>query len=326
VRHPGVEQRLVPDVRRRTDRVRQRRAEPPQSGDRVFALVDRAGVAHSCDHYGLPVDRRRQEWGGWGRGQHDNGHQLIGRRRHELPVGFENLARPGGRVEHHAGQDGRADQMQAILERRHHAEVAAAAAETPEEVGMLIGAGTQELPVSSDHVGREQVVYGEPVPTHQPAQAPAESETSDPRVRHDAARSGEAEGLGLTVDLTPKQSWLRARGPRDRIDPEALHRGQIDDDSAIARRRAGNIVAAAAHGDDELPLAGEPHGGPDVGDAGAARDEHGAAVDGTVPDSAGDLVLRIACADQLAAKLSRELGEGSVVQHRDVAKVGVEHG
>ena len=84
-------------------------------------------------------------------------------------------------------------------------------------------------------------------------------------------------------------------------------------------------MAAAAHGDYELPLAGEPHGGPDVGDAGAARDEHGAAVDGTVPDSAGGLVRRIACADQLAAELSREVGEGGVVQHRGVAMVGVEH-
>jgi hypothetical protein len=216
--------------------------------------------------------------------------------------------------------------MEAILERRHHAEVAAAAAKSPEEVGVLVGAGTQELPVSGDHVGREQVVDGEPVPAHEPAQAPAEGETSDPGVRHDAARSGEAEGLGLTVDLAPKQSRLRARGPRDGIDPEALHRGQIDDDSAIARRRAGHVVAAAAHGDYELPLAGEPQGGPDVGDAGAARDERGAAVDGTVPDSTGGLVLRIACADQLAAELSREVGEGGVVQHRGAAMVGVEHG
>jgi len=85
-------------------------------------------------------------------------------------------------------------------------------------------------------------------------------------------------------------------------------------------------VAAAAHGDYEVPLAGEPHGGPDVGDAGAARDERWSAVDGTVPDAAGGLVWRIACADQLPTELSREVGKGGVVQHRGVAMVGVEKG
>ncbi len=145
-------------------------------------------------------------------------------------------------------------------------------------------------------------------------------------MRHDAARSGEAEGLGLAVDLAPKQSRLCAGGPRHRVDPEALHRGQIDDDSAIARRRAGHVVAAAAHGDDELPLAREPHGGPDVGDPSTACDEGGAAVDGPVPDAAGGFVRPIACADQLPPELSREAGEGGVVQHRSIAMVGVEHG
>jgi hypothetical protein len=85
-------------------------------------------------------------------------------------------------------------------------------------------------------------------------------------------------------------------------------------------------VAAAAHREYELPLAGEPHGGPDVGDAGAAGNERGAAVDGAVPDSAGGLVRRIACTDQLAAELSREVGEGGIVQDRGVTIVGVEHG
>jgi hypothetical protein len=85
-------------------------------------------------------------------------------------------------------------------------------------------------------------------------------------------------------------------------------------------------VAAAAHGDQELPLAGEPQDGPDVGNTGAARDERGAAVDRTVPDSAGSLVRRIACANQLAAELSRELRESGVVQHGSVSRVGVEHG
>ena len=57
----------------------------------------------------------------------------------------------------------RADRMQPERERGDHAEVAAAAAHRPEQVGVLLGAGRDEAAVGQHHVGRQQVVDGQAV-------------------------------------------------------------------------------------------------------------------------------------------------------------------
>ena len=50
--------------------------------------------------------------------------------------------------------------VQAELEIRHHAEVAAAAAHAPEQLRILFGAGVPQLPVRGDHVDGLEVVDG----------------------------------------------------------------------------------------------------------------------------------------------------------------------
>ena len=54
----------------------------------------------------------------------------------------------------------RADRVQLELEAGDHAEVAAAAADRPEQVGVLVGAGAHRLAVGGHDVGGEQVVDG----------------------------------------------------------------------------------------------------------------------------------------------------------------------
>jgi hypothetical protein len=46
---------------------------------------------------------------------------------------------------------------------KHHAEVAAAAAQPPEQVGVLVLAGRHELAVGGDDIRRQQVVAGQAV-------------------------------------------------------------------------------------------------------------------------------------------------------------------
>src|ERR671938_324018 len=65
--------------------------------------------------------------------------ELLRRTRHEVAIEAEDLARPGLRVQRHATED-LPKRMQAVLERGDDAEVAAAAAHAPEEVGVLLGA------------------------------------------------------------------------------------------------------------------------------------------------------------------------------------------
>jgi hypothetical protein len=65
-------------------------------------------------------------------------------------------------------------------------------------------------------------------------------------------------------------------------------------------------------------------GRPDVGGAGAARDEPGMTIDGTVPDRAGGIVLRVTGADELSTEVSRQPGEGRIIDSGGVATFGRE--
>jgi hypothetical protein len=52
----------------------------------------------------------------------------------------------------------RVDLVQVELELGHHAEVAAAPTDRPEQVGVLVGRGGDDAPVGEHHVGRHEVV------------------------------------------------------------------------------------------------------------------------------------------------------------------------
>src|SRR5579862_659897 len=78
------------------------------------------------------------------------------------------------RVSDQTGQHG-ANGMKLILHRRDHTEIPAAAAQTPEQVGVLRSAGGEQLPVGRDYVCRDQVVAGEAMLTRQITPSAAES-------------------------------------------------------------------------------------------------------------------------------------------------------
>jgi hypothetical protein len=64
--------------------------------------------------------------------------------------------------------------VEAEVERRDHAEVAAAASQRPEQVGVLVLGRPQQLATGRHDVGGEEIVDGEAVLAHQPADATAE--------------------------------------------------------------------------------------------------------------------------------------------------------
>ncbi len=88
---------------------------------------------------------------------------------------------------------------------------------------MLLLRGSDELAIGGHHVGGEQVVGGEAVLAHQPADPTAECESGDAGVADDAARGRQAVGLGLVVDITPQGTALYPGGPRARVDPYGSH-------------------------------------------------------------------------------------------------------
>jgi hypothetical protein len=95
-----------------------------------------------------------------------------------------------------------------ILKGGDDPEVAATAPQTPEQVGVLVVAGDDELAVGGDHVAGCQAVDGEPKPAHEVADPAAQGQPADAGVGDDAAGHGQAERLGLVVDLAPETATL----------------------------------------------------------------------------------------------------------------------
>ena len=108
--------------------------------------------------------------------------------------------------------------------------------------------------------------------------------------------------MGLAIELAEEHPRLHAHAACARVDVDALHAREIDHEAAVAQRAPADVVAAAAHRDEEVVLAGEPHRGDHVRQPRAARDQPGMLVDAGVPDPPRLLVLGVAGANQPAAE------------------------
>ena len=259
-----------------------------------LALVEVAVVAEQQRDQRVAV--RRGQQGGARLG-------LVGEGAAVVAVEAQHVAGGGARVEHHPAEHQRPDRVELVLERRDDAEIAAAAPERPEQVRMLVGAGGDERAVGGDDVGREQVVAGEAVLAHQPAEAAAQRQPADAGVGDGPAGRGEAERLGLAVEFAPEQAALGVGRARSGVDADALEAAQVDHQAAVAHGVAGRAVAAAAHRDPEIVLSSEVDGVDHVRDAAALHDHGRPAVDHAVPDLAGVVVAVVARADHRSANV-----------------------
>ena len=192
--------------------------------------------------------------------------------------------------------------MEAELERGDHAEVAAAASQCPEQVGVLVLGRPQQLAVGRDEVDGEEVVDREAVLAHQPADATAEGETGDAGVAHDAAGGGQTVHLRLVVDVAPERATLHPGPAVGGVDADAPHGREVDDDPVVANGGACHVVASAAYGDLQVVVAGETHSRNHVGGPDASGDQARAPVDGTVPDCTGNVVVGVIGTNQLASE------------------------
>ena len=140
----------------------------------------------------------------WGDGaEPDDAAELVGCFGGEVPVEAQHVGGVVGGPEDGSGQHGRADGMQGEPERGDDAEVAAAATQRPEQIGVLLGGRPDDVGFGGDYLGGQQVVDGEPVLAHEEADAAAEGEPADAGVADDAAGGGQAVGLRVMVDVAP---------------------------------------------------------------------------------------------------------------------------
>jgi hypothetical protein len=232
----------------------------------------------------------------------------------EVAVAAEDLAhvldRVGGVEERHLGSE----HVQAELERGDDAEVVAAPAQRPQEVGVFCGAGTDDAAVGGHHLRADQVVDRHAVLAAVPAHPTVEREAGDAGRGDDTAGGDQAVRLGRGVDIGPAGASLDADPAGARVDVDGAHFTEVDDERTVGDGAAGVVVAAAPDGDRQPVLAGERDGG-DVGGGGAAAgDERRPAVDHAVPDATGLVVAWVVRGDHVARQaLGEDAGEGVAI-------------
>jgi hypothetical protein len=168
------------------------------------------------------------------RAQPDDVAELVRRVGDEFTVEAQDVGGVLGLPEHRSGHDGGADGVQREPERADDAEVPAAASQRPEQVGVVVGRCPDDVALGGDQFGLHEVVNGEPVFAHEPADAAAQAEAADSGVAHDAARGGQTVCLCLVVDVAPQGAALDEGRALDGIDGDGAHRREVDHDSVVA--------------------------------------------------------------------------------------------
>ena len=201
----------------------------------------------------------------------------------------------------------RARLVQLELELRHDPEVAAAAAQCPEQVGVLLLGRHEHVAGSRHDAGGEQVVDGQPVLAAQPPHAAAEREPGDAGVADQPDGHGQPVRLGRRIEVAEQGTAAHLGPPRHGIHGHLVHRAEVDHQAVVHDGRARHAVRPAAHGHLEAVGSGEPDGCLHVRLVGTSRDGERAAVDGRVPDAATLVVRRVVGADDLATQSAAKL-------------------
>jgi hypothetical protein len=139
--------------------------------------------------------------------------------------------------------------VEPVLEGGGDPEVAAPAAQPPEQLRLGLGVDPQPLAVGGDQVDRAQVVDGQAEPAHGVPEAAAQGQPADAGVADDPGRGGQPEPLGGAVQLAQQDSAGGAGRAALRVDPDGLHRRQVDHQPTVDDRVAGHGVPAAADRD-----------------------------------------------------------------------------
>ena len=282
-----VEHLLQRDVRHRRHQLEQRRAPPSRIGATTAARAPR------------PIQSRRRAARSPGAKWYCSGTNGAGgalRPMRGSPVAScgsvsmksrakRSASRPAVEAEEEQPEvDQRADRVERELERRDDAEVAAAAAQRPEQIGVLVRRGAHDARRRRSRPRRRPGCRTlSPALLGEPADAAAERQPADAGVADEAAGRRPARAAWVAASTSAQVAPPpHTRTPRRGIDGDAVHRAEIDHQAAVADRVAGVVVAAAATRSSARSRARADRVR-DVLRRAAARDHRGLAVDVAVP-------------------------------------------
>ena len=304
-REQRVERGVQRRVRQRGDHLGHDRCHVAEGLHRALALLQRPGPVHDGDGQGVAVPVGRDELQRRGDLEAREAAVRLGRVPDELPEEAQQVPGRVELVEEDPDVDV-VDRVQRELEGGDDPEVAAAAAQRPEQLRVLLPAGHPDLSVGGDHVRGDQVVHSEAVAAVQVADPAAQGQPADPGGGHDPARGGQTVGVRGVVDVSPGRAAGHAGPPGGRVDAHVPHRRQVDHQPAVVGAEPGSAVAAAAHGQLQTGVPGEIHRRHHVGGLLRADDGGRAPVEHAVVDAPGLVVGRIVCGDHAGTDLVTE--------------------
>jgi len=301
------------DERLRPAQIQHRGTERLQRPDHFFAVIHRPRVAADDGDHRLPAQFGRDVGDRGGAAVHDHRHQFVRCLSGPVAVETQYLRRSGPGPEDRPGHDNRTDSAQPELELGDDSEVAAAPADSPEQIRVLGGTRPHEVTASGNHVHRQQLVDGEPVLAHQPAQAAAEGQAGDTGMGHNPRRRREPVPLRGAVKIAEQRPGLHARRASFGINPDAVHQRQVDDKSVVADGVPGEAVPAAADGHQDIVPPCEANCGRHVVSFGTARDQARVSADRAVPHPSRLVVGLVARSNQLAVQVFREVVDRALI-------------
>jgi hypothetical protein len=211
------------------------------------------------------------------------------------------------RGEHQHAADDLIDRVQPQAESGDDTEVAAAAAERPEEIGIRVLVHREMLPVGGHHFSREHVIDGQAVLADEKAEAAAEREPTEADARSVAEPGRPAAFAGHPTVVACLHAGLRPCGPAVRVHFDSVHPREIEDDAAVGRAVPRPAVAAAPHGELCPGLTCQRDDPRDVRCVGGADDHPGPAVEARKKHSARVVVTGIVRANHVALQAGAEV-------------------
>ena len=269
-----------------------------------FGRISRAGEGHHRHDDRLAMRLRRQE-----RHRGRNHHVGDGRELVRRSVGLldERGDRLGGRGQDQDAAHDRAQLLQPVLEPGGDAEVAATAADCPEQIRVRLGVDEQDLAVGGHDLGREQRVDREAVLPGEKADAAAEGDPADADGARVAEPGRQSMGAGRIGVLPRRQPGPRPRGATFDVDLDSAHVPEVDHDAAVRDAVPHRTVAAATDCELQAALGGEQDGAGNVGGVGGPDDNGRPPVDVAADHQAGRVVFGAVRRDQPVVKRGAEV-------------------
>src|SRR5215207_2824509 len=254
----GIDERLHLQVGHGVDKIGNRWTNPSQWLHDRFSHVDGTVVAESDGGNRCAIRQLPQATGP---------SKFIRSRLGDLMEDVENLSCLSKRIDQPACQHG-SNRVETEFQGGGDPEVGTGASQSPEEVWVLVGTDRHEVALSRDQIDGEEVITGQPVLSHQPAESATEGKSRDAGRGDQAPRGCQAEDAGLTVKLAPRHPSLSPNGVLRRIDANTFHGGEVNDHAAVDKCSPRNVVAAAAHSQEDAMRAGKVDSVDDVGNSG----------------------------------------------------------